>query len=93
MDEAYRPVPRDQREEAIEQALWKARKRLPRKVAPGHFNPYRAAAGAVVGHFERCGITCWRKPLPLLPSSSCGSVDETGNEKRSSRQNATSPAR
>ena len=93
MDEACRPVPRDQLEEAIEEALWKARKRLPVGVATGHFNPYRAAAGAVVGHFERCGITCWRKPPPLLPSGSCGSVDETGNEKRGSRPNATSPAR
>ena len=66
MKEEHHPVARDELEEDIEQALWKARKLLPRKVEPGDFNPYKAAARVVVEHLERCGITCYRKPpLPL----------------------------
>ena len=66
MDERHRPVARDEFEFAIEQALRKARPLLPRKVEPGCFDPYRAAATAIVEHLERCGITCCRKPpLPL----------------------------
>ena len=80
MDEACRPVPRDRLEEAIEQALWKARKRLPVGVAPGHFNPYRAAAGAVVEHRGLCGITCWRKPPSPLHGSPRGAADGTEDD-------------
>ena len=57
-------MPRDELEWDIEQALRKARKLLPRKREPGVFDPYRAAARAVVEHL--CRITCWRKP-PLRP--------------------------
>ena len=43
MKEEHRPVARDELEEDIEQALWKARKLLPHRVEPGNFNPYKAA--------------------------------------------------
>ena len=66
MEDESRPVPRDELEWDVEQALWKARKLLPRKREPGVFNPYRAAACAVVEHLERCRIVCLRKrPLPM----------------------------
>ena len=66
MNEGHHPLARDELEADIEQALWMARRLLPRKVEPGNFSPYTAAARAVVEHLERCGITCYRKPpLPL----------------------------
>ena len=66
MEDEPRPVPRDELEWDVEQALWKARMLLPRKREPGVFDPYRAAARAVVEHLERCRIVCWRKPpLPM----------------------------
>ena len=80
MDDEFRPVQKDELEEAVEQALWKARKLLPRKREPGVFDPYRAAAGVVVEHLKLCGITFWRKPPPPLPGSSCGLADEDANE-------------
>ena len=40
-----RPVSRDELQWDVEQALWKARKRLLRKREPGVFSPDRAAAG------------------------------------------------
>lgn len=81
MEDGSRPVPRDELEWDVEQALRKARKLLPRKREPGVFNPYRAAARAVVEHLELCRITCWRKP-PLPPHGSPGGpFDEDGRER------------
>lgn len=44
-EDTSRPVPRDELEWDVEQALWNARKLLPRKREPGVFSPDRAAAG------------------------------------------------
>ena len=82
MEDEPRPVPRDELEWDVEQALWKVRKLLPRKREPGVFNPYRAAARVVVEHLERCRITCWREPPPPLHTSSHGRVDGDGNESQ-----------
>ena len=82
MEDESRPVPRDELEWDVEQALWKARKLLPRKREPGVFNPYRAAARAVVEHLERCRIVCLRKPpLPMhgVPRGLAGG-DGNGSE-------------
>ena len=76
MKDGHRPVARDEVEADIEQTLWKARKLLPRKVEPGNFNPYKAAARAVAEHLERCGITCYRKPPLLLHGNSRGASTE-----------------
>ncbi len=81
MEDGSRPVPRDELEWDVEQALRKAEKLLPRKREPGVFNPYRAAARAVVEHLELCRITCWRKP-PLAPHGIPGGpCDGDGNEQ------------
>ena len=82
MEVGSRPVPRDELEWDVEQALWKARKLLPRKVAAGNFNPYRAAARAVVEHLELCDITCRRKPPPPLHSTARGLADGEENERQ-----------
>lgn len=82
MEDESRPVPRDELEWDVEQALRKARKLLPRKREPGVFNPYRAAARAVVEHLERCRIVCSRKPpLPMhgVPRGLAGG-DGNGSE-------------
>ena len=80
MEDGSRPVPRDELEWDVEQALSKARKLLPRKREPGVFDPYRAAARAVVEHLELCRITCWRKP-PLAPHGIPGGpCDGDGND-------------
>ena len=81
MEDGSRPVPRDELEWDVEQALRKASKLLPRKREPGVFNPYRAAARAVVEHLELCRVTCWRKP-PLPPHGIPGGPsDRDGNER------------
>ena len=82
MKEEHRPVARDELEEDIEQALWKARKLLPRKIEPGDFNPYKAAARVVVEHLERCGITCCRKPPLPLHGNPRGACREGGSESQ-----------
>ena len=82
MEDDYCPVPSDHLEEAIEQALWKARKLLPRKVEPGVLDPYRAAAHVVVEHLELCGIICWREQPPALPGRSRGLANEDANESQ-----------
>ena len=76
MDDDYRPVRRDALEETVERALEKARLLLPRKREPGVFNPYRAAAGVVVEHLERCRIVCVRKPPPPMHGSPRGPAGE-----------------
>lgn len=80
MEDESRPVPRDELEWDVEQALWKARKLLPRKREPGVFNPYRAAARAVVEHLERCRIVCLRKPPLPMHGYPRGLVGGDGNE-------------
>ena len=82
MKDGHRPVAGDELEADIEQAPWKARKLLPRKVEPGNFNPYRTAARAVAEHLERCGINCYRKPpIPLHGNPrGAGTVDGAGSK-------------
>ena len=82
MKEEHRPVAQDELEADIEQALWKARKLLPRKVEPGNFNPYKAAARAVAEHLERCGISCYRKPPLSLHGNprGAGTAEVTENQ-------------
>ena len=82
MNEGHRPVARDELEEDIEQALWKARKLLPRKVEPGNFKPYKAATRVVVEHLERCGITCYRKPALALHGNPRGAGTEDVTESQ-----------
>ena len=75
-EERLDPVPNDALEWNIERGLWKARSLLPRKVPPGVFNPYQAAARVVVEHLERCGVRCFRKPPPPLPRAQGGKLGE-----------------
>ena len=79
VEERLDPVPRDALEWNVELALWQARKLLPRKVAPGVFNPYKSAARAVVEHLERCGIRCFRKPPEPLAQSGEGPAGRGGS--------------
>ena len=80
MEDEARPVPRDELEWDVEQALWNARKLLPGKREPGVFNPYRAAARAVVEHLERCRIVCLRKPPLPMHGVPRGPAGGDGNE-------------
>ena len=81
MEDRSRPVPRDELEWDVEQALRKAGKLLPRKREPGVFNPYRAAARAVVEYLELCRIVCWRKPPLPMHGNPGGPTDGDGNER------------
>ena len=81
VEEQLDPVPRDALEWNVEFGLWQARKLLPRKVAPGVFNPYKSAARAVVEHLERCGIRCFRKPPEPLAQSGEGPAGRSGSSR------------
>ena len=79
VEERLDPVPRDELEWAVEFGLWSARKRLPRKVAPGVHDAYRPAAQAVVEHLERSRIRCFRRAPDPLPRSGSGPAGGSGS--------------
>ena len=79
VEERLDPLPRDELEWAVEYGLWSARKRLPRKVAPGVFDAYRPAAQAVVEHLERSRIRCFRRAPDPLPRSGSGPAGGSGS--------------
>ena len=71
MDERLRPVPKQDLEFDIEQALRKARRLWPKKHVWGDYNPFRMVARAVAEHLELCGLRCFRTP-PLRRNSPSG---------------------
>ena len=64
MDERLQPVPKEDLEFDIEQALREARRLWPRKHEWGDYNPYRPIARAVAEHLVLCRIQCFREPAP-----------------------------
>ena len=74
MEDESRPVPRDELEWDVEQALWNARKLLPRKREPGVFNPYRAGgAGSAppLGRRPRVGRRLGGLDIPGRREGKC----------------------
>ena len=78
-EERLDPVPRDELEWDVELGLRKARKLLPRKVAPGDFDAYQPAARVVVEYLEQCRIRCFRRAPDPLPRSGSGPADGSGS--------------
>ena len=79
MEAELHPIPGNDVESDLEQALWKARKLLPRKVKLACFDPYETAS-AVVERPESCGIACYRKPPIPLHDNPRGPPDSRAKE-------------
>ena len=78
VEERLDAVPRDMLDWDVGLGLRKARKLLPRKVAPGDFDAYQGAGRVVVEHLERCRIRCFRRAPDPLPRGGSGRAGGSG---------------